>query len=368
MCKNLKEKITKLKGKLSKLDAHSILIGTAAGVVLTTAIVVGYKMFPATKGTAVASSCSDDSAVIKALQLFGLENPKIIKKTTKDGICYYIVEGEKDKWKYEIQVPVFNKYLVMQGIDLTTLPQNTSNPLAMFSIKRVSIEVLKRIPPKFEPNVTQTPPKVDLFIMSNCPFGVPVANEFASLIESGEVPFQITPRYILSTSPSYPGQKGYKIGNTTFYSLHGPAEVVQDAVEKCIFYLYGQTGWAKFVKETAKLFNENKLAENPEERLKQLENITKQLGFDWNKVENCLKTKAEQLLKEDIELEKKYNAFASPTIYINGVQYFGNRTAKAFAEAICKSYANCNETKIQNLNISENASTSTPAPGSCNPK
>ena len=168
----------------------------------------------------------------------------------------------------------------------------------------------------------------------------------------------------------YKGQKGYKIGNTTFYSFHGPAEALQDAIEKCVYYVYGQKGWAEFVLKVGKLFNEGKLSENPEDRLKQLEDIAKELGFNWTKIDNCLKTKVEQLLKEDIELENKLNARASPTIYINGVQYYGNRTAQAFAKAICESYAKCNETVLNEItkNLNKSNESATQPVGTCNTK
>jgi protein-disulfide isomerase len=72
-----------------------------------------------------------------------------------------------------------------------------------------------------------------------------------------------------------------------------------------------------------------------------MEEITKKLNLNWTEIENCVKTKGEQLLLNDIKESEKYNAQASPTVFINNVQYYGNRTAQAYEEAICKSYANC---------------------------
>ncbi len=335
MCKNLKELKKKFSNWVKKINPHSALIGVAAGVILATSAMIAYKMnyAPSSSG-----SCKVPSGVYTLFKLQGIEDVKLVNEKLENGICILYFKGQKGNETIEVKLPVVGNYLIQSAIDLNTLP---SNPIELMvnrnKIKTIQPEVLRF-------NTTKTPPKVQLFIMSNCPYGDIAEKYWANAILNGsKVPFTLEPVYILSTSPMYKGQEGYKIGNTTFYSLHGPAEVLQDAYEICVYHLYGEKAWAKFVLALDKLSEENKLGNTIEERLKAIEETAEQLGFNWTELQKCVNETAEQLLKQGIELQNKMGIAASPTVVINGVPLQGVQTNQTYEEMLCKSYANCNQ-------------------------
>ncbi|AAR39178.1 NEQ330 [Nanoarchaeum equitans Kin4-M] len=302
-----------LKNFLNNLDKHSILIGVAAGIILAVSAYTAYN-YSFTK-----TDCSKEILD----RLFPSKNYEIKSISKKGSICLYDVIVKSEKGKVEVEIPVVDDYIIGSAQKI--------GKLEFLYIKRTPI---------FEPNVSDTPPKVDLYVMANCPYGNRAEDLLLPLLNNTSMDFHV--HYMVYNKPLYQGQKGYKIGNTTFYALHGPAEVLQSAYEVCVYNKYGIKKWASFVIE----LNKHAFEINDIEKLKKIAKETaKKLGIDWNVIEKCVKEEAEKYLLKDMELVEKKQVEGSPTLFINDVLYPDIYTRKVTTEdlrkAICESYSKC---------------------------
>ena len=117
-----------------------------------------------------------------------------------------------------------------------------------------------------------------------------------------------------------------------YCSMHGINELNEDIRELCVAKYQPEKLWDFLEK-----INENTTTKNVEEKW---ESIAREVGVDANKIKNCQKKEAENLLAEQVVLNKKYNVTGSPTLLINGVRYRGARTPEAYKTAICKAFIN----------------------------
>lgn len=154
---------------------------------------------------------------------------------------------------------------------------------------------------------------LDMYVMSQCPYGVQAESEAIKAIErfEGDVDYNI--HYIVNSQ------------GDTFQSLHGPAEVKENKRQLCIEELYPE----KF-HEYLFCFNENyKDGEG------QYAKCTSELDMTIEEVASCVEDKGIELLKASEEKSKEAGASASPTIFLNGEPYNSGRSELDFARAIC---------------------------------
>jgi hypothetical protein len=163
-------------------------------------------------------------------------------------------------------------------------------------------------------------PKVELYVMSYCPYGNQAEQGIYPVIKAFNNSFDFEPVYIISGSA----------GN--WRSLHGASELNQDVREKIIYKLYGAQVWNEYV------YNAD----------------TK---CTLNTIDTCWKDAAQNLSMINISaIEAQYNSSfdaiaqaeadktgsnsisGSPTTLINGAKYSGGRTADAFKAGICSAF------------------------------
>jgi hypothetical protein len=187
-------------------------------------------------------------------------------------------------------------------------------------------------------------PVVDLYVMSFCPYGNKAEDTLKSVyaLLKNKVTFNF--HYIVNTD-----------GNTV-QSLHGEKEVAQDEREACVLKNYGKDKWFEFVAYVnTNCGSDGSCWEAGAQSLK--------IGVPGIKA--CVASQGTNLMKADEKLAKAANAYASPTMLINGVvtravAQYGN--SEGYKQAICAAFNKTPAECAQTLS----AETSTAQGGSCN--
>lgn len=181
-------------------------------------------------------------------------------------------------------------------------------------------EVEEAVPalPEFSPSKTERP-VVRFFLMSFCPFGNQAEEGLKPVYDllGGKVDWQ--PRYIVSKI-----EEG-------FVSLHGEQELNQNVRELCALNLHGIGKWWDFVEKV----NENCDYQNAD---KCWQGQAQAVGVGTYPVSSCQETQAEALLSTQIEEMGKYQANASPMVFVNDELYNGGRAPEDYKLAICQAF------------------------------
>jgi len=162
-------------------------------------------------------------------------------------------------------------------------------------------------------------PEVELFVMSFCPYGnqaeeimKPVVNLLGDKINLGI-------HYIVS-----------KNATGKFVSLHGEQELNQDIREICVSKYQKEKLW-----DFIDTINEKCSAQNADSCWEQ---VGKDLGIDTQKIKDCQNSEGNSLLEEELNLVKEYGVSGSPQLFINGVEYQGERTSEGYKNGICSGF------------------------------
>ena len=177
-------------------------------------------------------------------------------------------------------------------------------------------------------------PQVQLFVMSFCPYGNQAEELMMPVAELLGDKINIQLHYIVSEST-----------DGKYTSLHGEQEAHQDLRELCVQKYQKDKFW-KFVKE----INENCDPQNVDSKW---EKVANGIGINVQEIKDCQKEEGINLLDQETKLsEIKYSVQSpsyhenqeeivisgSPTLVINGMVYDGDRTSKAYKEAICSAF------------------------------
>ena len=160
--------------------------------------------------------------------------------------------------------------------------------------------------------------KVEMFVMSQCPYGVQAVNGVKDAIDKlgADVDFHID--YIGNSTPD---------GNMS--SMHGPNEVAGDTVQLCA-HKYSPDKYLNFISCQNKNYRET--ATN-------WEACSTEAGLPVDKIRTCMKgDEGKKLLSESFQRSQQRGATGSPTIYVGGKPYSGQRKTNDFLRAICAEY------------------------------
>jgi hypothetical protein len=170
-------------------------------------------------------------------------------------------------------------------------------------------------------------PSVDLYVMAFCPYGTQAETVMSPVVDLLGSKADIRIRYITSVS-------GSTVDSVD--SLHGMQEAKEDLRQVCINRYYPEKTW-----DYLDTFN-NACYPSWQDAVvldSCWKNTTAALGIDSAKIESCAGgPEGLALLKADETASAKDGAYASPTLFINGVKYAGARTPEAFKQAICSSF------------------------------
>ena len=155
--------------------------------------------------------------------------------------------------------------------------------------------------------------KVDLYVMSFCPYGTQTENTFDTVAKKFGDKVKLNVEYIARKNP-----------DGSFTSLHGPSEVQLDKIQLCAKKYYPSSYFDFIVCQ-----NNNSGREN-------VKLCAQQNKMDEKKILDCANSiEGNNLLSDSIAKSDSVHATASPTIYINGEQYVGGRSPLDFSRSIC---------------------------------
>jgi len=160
---------------------------------------------------------------------------------------------------------------------------------------------------------------LDLFVMSQCPYGVQAEDLIMPIIENfdGDVDFNL---YFIARE-----------SGDGFSSLHGQPEVDENMRQLCI------------IKNNPDKFFDYLREFNPDYRNAEtsFEAAADAVGLDAEAIRACSETQeTKELFIENIEKSGELQVSGSPTIYINGAKYSGSRSEQGITTALCEAIPN----------------------------
>lgn len=159
--------------------------------------------------------------------------------------------------------------------------------------------------------------KVELYVMSQCPYGVQAEDALKPVIEKLGKDINLNINYIADED-----------GNGGFSSLHGEKEVKGNIVQLCAKKYDAEKYFDMILCQNKDYANVDTNWEACAKEVK-LSNI--------DKVKTCFAgEEGKNLLTENIKLAKATSVSGSPTYYINGTQYQGSRDEGSIIKEICK--------------------------------
>ena len=159
--------------------------------------------------------------------------------------------------------------------------------------------------------------KLELFVMSYCPFGVRAENAMEKIMAEFGKKLDLQLYFIAQSKPtdSHAADSGKTNANKqldSFVSLHGPQEVEEDFRQVLI-----QKHFPDKLLPYLNLRNQNI-------RTTDWKECATKAGINLKKMEDLIAAKESvQLFKENITRAQLINVHASPTLFINNVRYQG---------------------------------------------
>lgn len=173
--------------------------------------------------------------------------------------------------------------------------------------------------------------KLDLFVMSQCPYGVLALNAMKEVLENfkGSIDFDI--HYIAADS-----------GDGTFSSLHGQPEVDEDIRELCAIKYYPAN-----YKYMDYIWCRNKDISSTD-----WQSCANEEGMDAAKIKTCSEgDEGKELLSENIKLTNELSIGASPTWLTNNKYQFSGVDSETVKQNYCQyntALAGCSNTLSTN--------------------
>lgn len=159
--------------------------------------------------------------------------------------------------------------------------------------------------------------KVDLFVMSQCPYGVQAVNGFKDAVAGLGADLDLHVNYIGQTSPN---------GDLT--AMHGPNEVAGNMAQVCAMQYSAK--WFDFI------LCQNK---NYKDVASNWVACGEEVGIPADKMKSCMEgTQGKELLATSYKKAQEAGARGSPTILLNGAKYEGGRKPTDFFRAVCNAY------------------------------
>lgn len=190
-------------------------------------------------------------------------------------------------------------------------------------------------------------PKVELFVMAFCPYGVQAEQAIKPVYDLLKDKIDFSINYIVSVG-----------GDTldSVSSLHGAKEAEEDARQVCIAKNYPDKLWDYVIEIDNKCYPSYS---------KDIDTCWKQaaakFGISTAKIDGCVKDESVLLLKASETLSNNYGVSGSPTLVINGVTYSGGRTSADYQIGICSAFNaapnECSQTVTSSTNSTATSGT-----------
>jgi len=286
----------------------------AAVIIAGLAIAAGLYQFSECK---VKGALSPEEAAEKAtdfitnVALNGQATASLLEVSEESGLYKIRIKIESEE--YEPYVSKDGKLLFPQGTVITEeASTKTTNAPASQEVPQTDI------------------PRVELFVMSYCPYGNQAEELMMPVDELLGEKANIELHYVIYSNYGDSGPNYCLDKEAKYCSMHGIQELNQDVRELCVQKYQPDKLW-DFIK-----------AANSNCNYKNIDScwggVAKQVGVDIQQVKTCYNNEALELLAQEVELNDKYGISGSPQLIINGVEYQGSRTAEAYKRAICSAF------------------------------
>jgi hypothetical protein len=181
-------------------------------------------------------------------------------------------------------------------------------------------------------------PKVDLFVMGFCPYGVIAEQAMAPVYDLLKAKADININYIVSDATD-------NINDVK--SLHGTTEGFEDARQLCIAKNYNKDILWKYVNEIdEKCYPIYRQGDDAYKTCWQT--AAKNAGVNVSKIETCVTKEGASLVKAQDAGAQAASVSGSPTLIINGAKVNADRTPEGYKTAICAAFdtapTECNKT------------------------
>jgi protein-disulfide isomerase len=173
-------------------------------------------------------------------------------------------------------------------------------------------------------------PQIDFFIMSYCPYGNQAEEAVEPVYQLLKDKAIFNPRYVIYSNYGG-GGTDYCMDSGKYCSMHGIQELHQDIRELCVDKYMGIGAYFKFVLA----MNTQCTAQNADSCW---EAVAKGLSLDTTKIKACEKDEGLAIVKEEARLNELWGASGSPTVFIDGAEFGGARTAEGFKTGLCAAF------------------------------
>jgi protein-disulfide isomerase len=173
-------------------------------------------------------------------------------------------------------------------------------------------------------------PQLDFFVMSYCPYGNQADDAVAPVYQLLKGKAVFNPRYVIYNKYQG-GTDQYCMDNGNYCSMHGIQELHQDIREICVNKYMGLDSYFKFVLAMNKQCN----AQNADTCW---EAVAKNMSLDTTKIKACEKDEGLAIVKEEYRLNGIWAVSGSPTIFVEGQQFNGARTADGIKAGLCQAF------------------------------
>lgn len=202
-------------------------------------------------------------------------------------------------------------------------------------------------------------PQVDFFVMSYCPYGNLAEEALFPVYQSLGDAVEFKPHYIYYPEYQGGGSQFCMDSESQYCSMHGVQEANQNVRELCVLEEYGIEAWFDFSIAMNSACN----YENADSCWTA---VASDLGYDAAKVESCFESDKLIMGAADLEASTKFGASGSPTVFIDGGKYGGERSAAGYQSAICGAFEDA-PAECANMPVVTTAARAAPAPsaGAC---
>ncbi|MBN2142903.1 thioredoxin domain-containing protein [Candidatus Woesearchaeota archaeon] len=199
-------------------------------------------------------------------------------------------------------------------------------------------------------------PQIDFYVMSYCPYGNQAEELVKPVFDLLGDAAEFHPRYVVYSNYGGGGDDFCLAGtNSELCSMHGIQELNQDIREACVNKYMGIGAWFDF----ALAMNRDCNYQNADSCW---EGVALKLGLDIDKIKSCQALEGADLMRADKKIGDSLGVQGSPTIFIDGDQYSGARTAEGYKEALCAAFEDAPDVCSQTL---EEAAAAATATGNC---
>ena len=194
-------------------------------------------------------------------------------------------------------------------------------------------------------------PQIDFYVMSYCPYGNLAEEAIEPVYQLLKGKADFNPHYVIYSNYQGGGPKYCLDKDSKYCSMHGIQELNQNIREQCVDKYMGIDSYFKFVLEMNKKCN----YQNADTCWTA---VAKGLSLDTTKISKCEKEEGLTFVKNDLELNTLLGVRGSPTVFVDGQQFSGERNPAGYGKALCAAF----DTKPTECNdLSSLSGTSSPA-------